>query len=109
MTATAPALEKLKPNPAWASLPLFDRKGWKRVRFRDVVESIGERAEPKDAQEEIYLGLEHLSPQCRHIWCWGKGRDVTGTKLRFRQGDIPPLDHQRCKIKFLYLALLFSP
>ncbi len=51
-------------------------------------ESIGERAEPKDAQEEIYLGLEHLDPQCLHIRRGGKGSDVTGTNQRFRNGAI---------------------
>ena len=40
----------LKPNPAWASLPLFDRTGWKRMTFGEFAESIGERAEPKDAE-----------------------------------------------------------
>ena len=44
--------------------------------------------EPKDAQEEIYVGLEHLDPQCLHIRRWGKGSDVIGGKLRFRKGDI---------------------
>jgi restriction endonuclease S subunit len=78
----------LKPNPAWASLPLFDRTGWKRMAFGEFAESIGERAEPKDAQEEIYVGLEHLDPQCLHIRRWGKGSDVIGGKLRFRKGDI---------------------
>jgi restriction endonuclease S subunit len=58
------------------------------MAFGAVAESIGERAEPKDAQEEIYVGLEHLDPQCLHIRRWGKGSDVTGTKLRFRKGDI---------------------
>jgi restriction endonuclease S subunit len=58
------------------------------MAFGAFAESIGERAEPKDAQEEIYVGLEHLDPQCLHIRRWGKGRDVTGTKLRFRKGDI---------------------
>jgi hypothetical protein len=33
MTATLPSLPNLKPNPAWASLPLLDRTGWKRVWF----------------------------------------------------------------------------
>lgn len=80
--------QTLQPNPAWASLPLFDRTGWKRMAFGAFAESIGERAEPKDAQEEIYVGLEHLDPQCLHIRSWGKGSDVTGTKLRFRKGDI---------------------
>ena len=87
MTATS-MRPNLKPNPAWASLPLFDRAGWKRMAFGEFVESIGERAEPKDAQEEIYLGLEHLDPQCLHIRRWGKGSDVIGGKLRFRKGDI---------------------
>jgi restriction endonuclease S subunit len=88
MTATPPSLANLKSNPAWASLPLFDRTGWKRMAFGDFAESIGERAEPKDAQEEIYVGLEHLDPQCLHIRRWGKGSDVIGGKLRFRKGDI---------------------
>ena len=84
---TSPLLN-LRPNPLWASLPLFDRTGWKRMAFGAFAESIGERAEPKDAQEEIYVGLEHIDPQCLHIRRWGKGSDVTGTKLRFRKGDI---------------------
>jgi hypothetical protein len=88
MTASLPSLANLKPNPAWASLPLFDRTGWKRMAFGEFAESIGERAEPKDAQEEIYVGLEHLDPQCLHIRRWGKGSDVIGGKLRFRKGDI---------------------
>ena len=29
-------------NPDWAKLPLFDRKGWKRVRFGDVVDNLNE-------------------------------------------------------------------
>ena len=33
MTATLPSLAAMKPNPAWASLPLLDRTGWKRVWF----------------------------------------------------------------------------
>lgn len=88
MTAALPSLAKLKPNPDWASLPLFDRTGWKRMAFGEFAESIGERAEPRDAQEEIYVGLEHLDPQCLHIRRWGKGSDVIGGKLRFRKGDI---------------------
>ncbi|MBP6782154.1 MAG: restriction endonuclease subunit S [Verrucomicrobiales bacterium] len=88
MTSVAPLIGSLKSNPAWASLPLFDRTGWKRMAFGDFAQSIGERAEPKDAQEEIYVGLEHLDPQCLHIRRWGKGSDVIGGKLRFRKGDI---------------------
>jgi type I restriction enzyme, S subunit len=88
MAASLPSFAILKPTPDWASLPLFDRTGWRRMAFGDFAESIGDRAEPKDAQEEIYVGLEHLDSQCLHIRRWGKGSDVTGTKLRFRKGDI---------------------
>lgn len=88
MTATLDYKEKLTPNCDWASLLLFDRTGWKSMAFEEFAESIGELAEPKDAQEEIYVGLEHLDPQCLHIRRWGKGIDVTGTKLHFRKGDI---------------------
>ena len=88
MKAALPSLEKLKPNSDCAALPLFDRTGWKRMAFGEFAESIGERAEPRDAQEEIYVGLEHLDPQCLHIRRWGKGSDVIGGKLRFRKGDI---------------------
>jgi hypothetical protein len=72
MTASFTSFAKLKSNLAWASLPLFDRTGWKRMALGDFAQSIGERAEPKDAQEEIYVGLEHLDPQCLHIRRWGK-------------------------------------
>ena len=88
MSASLSGLKSPKPNPAWAKLPLFDRKGWKRMAFGDFAQSNGERAEPKDAQEEIYVGLEHLDPQCLHIRRWGKGSDVIGGKLRFSKGDI---------------------
>jgi hypothetical protein len=47
MTATLPSLARLQPNPAWTSLPLFDRTGWKRMAFGQFAESIGERAESK--------------------------------------------------------------
>ena len=33
MTTALPKLEKLKPNPNWAKLPLFNRKNWTRLRF----------------------------------------------------------------------------
>lgn len=79
---------RLKPNPDWAKLPLFNRTGWRRMAFGEFAESIGDRAEPKDAQEENYVGLEHLASQCLHIRRWGKGSDVIGGKLRFRKGDI---------------------
>jgi len=88
MMGAFPSLDGLRPNPDWAKLPLFDRKGWKRMPFGAFAESINERVEPSDAAEEIYVGLEHLDSQNLHIRRWGKGSDVIGTKLRFRKGDI---------------------
>lgn len=47
-----------------------------------------ERAEPSEAADEIYVGLEHIDPQDLHIRRWGKGSDVIGTKLRFGKGNV---------------------
>jgi len=58
MNATGLTQFVTRPNPAWASLPLFDRTGWKHITFGEFAESIGDQAEPKDAQEKIYVGLE---------------------------------------------------
>lgn len=88
MIEALPSLDGLRPNPDWAKLSLFDRKGWKRMPFGAFADSINKRVEPSDAAEEIYVGLEHLDPQNLHIRRWGKGSDVIGTKLRFRKGDI---------------------
>lgn len=33
-------------------------------------------------------GWSTWTPQCLHLRRWGKGSNVTGTKLRFRKGDI---------------------
>lgn len=82
------SFDGLRPNPDWAKLPIFDRKGWKRMPFGAFADSINERVEPIDAADEIYVGLEHLDSQNLHIRRWGKGSDVIGTKLCFRKGDI---------------------
>lgn len=77
-----------RPNPDWAALPLFDRTGWRRLKFGSFAISVNEHVEPADAAEAIYVGLEHLDSGSLHIRRWGKGSDVIGTKLRFRKGDI---------------------
>ena len=78
----------LNPNPAWAKLPLFNRKNWSRLRFGDIVENVNERVEPSTAAEAIYVGLDDLDSGSLHIRRWGKGSDVIGTKLGFRKGDV---------------------
>src|SRR5712691_5091104 len=69
--------------PAW-----IKRDDWKRIPLGEFAQSVNERVEPSQAGDEIYVGLEHLDPQDLHIRRWGKGSDVIGTKLRFRQGDL---------------------
>ena len=61
---------------------------WKRLPFGAFAESIGDRVEPANAANEIYVGLDDLDSGSLHIRRWGKGSDVIGTKLRFRKGDI---------------------
>jgi restriction endonuclease S subunit len=85
---TAPAISKLRINPDWAKLPLFDRKGWKLLPFGTFTESVNERVEPANAAAEIYVGLDDLDSGDLHVRRWGKGSDVIGTKLRFRKGDV---------------------
>ena len=87
MTATLPSLTNLKPNPAWATLPLFDRMGWKRVRFGDVVENCNETCEPAEAGLERFVAMEHLEPGSLHVRSWGNVADGRTFKRRCRWGD----------------------
>jgi type I restriction enzyme S subunit len=77
------------PNPDWAKLPLFDRKGWKHVRFDDVVENINETERNlSEAGIERYIGLEHLEPGSLHIRTWGNVADGTTFTRRCRPGQV---------------------
>jgi type I restriction enzyme S subunit len=88
MTATLPLLAKLKPNPAWAALPLFDRTGWKRVRFGDVVENCNETCDPAEAGLERFVAMEHLEPGSLHVRSWGNVADGTPFTRRCRPGQV---------------------
>ena len=79
----SPAPTIVKTLPTW-----FKCSEWRRLPFGVFADSVNERVEPADAAEEIYVGLDDLDPRSMHIRRWGKGSDVIGTKLRFRQGDI---------------------
>jgi type I restriction enzyme S subunit len=78
----------LKPNPAWASLPLFDRTGWKRVRFGDVVENCAETCDPAEAGLERFVAMEHLEPGSLHVRSWGNVADGTTFTRRCRPGQV---------------------
>ena len=71
MKSVAPNLADLKPNLEWASLPLFDRTGWKRVRFGDVVKQLKEQVNPEADGIERYVAGEHMETENIHIRKWG--------------------------------------
>jgi hypothetical protein len=52
----------LRVNPDWAKLPLFDRKGWKRLPFGAFADSVNERVEPADAADEVQLETSSARP-----------------------------------------------
>ena len=84
----AERLDVLRVNPDWAKLPLFDRKGWKRVRFDEVVENLNETCDPTESGIERFIGLEHLEPGSLHIRSWGNTSDGTTFTRRCRPGQV---------------------
>jgi type I restriction enzyme S subunit len=88
MTRARPISHQFHANPDWAKLPLFDRKGWKRVRFGDVVENINETCDPEEAGLERFIGLEHLEPGSLHIRKWGDVADGTTFTRQCRPGQV---------------------
>lgn len=63
MKSPVPTLSDLRPNPLWLELPLFDRTGWKRVRFGDEVENCNESCDPAEAGLERFVAMEHLESE----------------------------------------------
>ncbi|MEI7948087.1 MAG: restriction endonuclease subunit S [bacterium] len=88
MTRARPILHQFHASPDWAKLPLFDRKGWKRVRFGDVVENINETCDPEESGLERFIGLEHLEPGSLHIRKWGDVSDGTTFTRQCRPGQV---------------------
>lgn len=86
MSAVADKLPAI--NPDWAKLPLFDRKGWKRVRFGDVVENCAETCDPAEAGIERVIAMEHLEPGSLHVRSWGNAADGTTFTRRCRPGQV---------------------
>ena len=80
--------KKLTTNADWASLPLFDRTGWKRVRFGDVVENCAETCDPEEAGLERFVAMEHLEPGSLHVRSWGNVADGTTFTRRCRPGQV---------------------
>lgn len=91
MPATLPSLSNLKPNLDWASLPLFDRSKWQRVRFGDVVKQMKEQVDPEADGIERYVAGEHMETDNVHIRKWGTvGDGYLGPAFirGFRKGQV---------------------
>lgn len=68
--------------------PEKQRAGWRTLPFGEAVRNITDRAEPTAADSEFYVGLEHLDTGSLTVRRWGSERDLEGTKLRMRKGDV---------------------
>src|SRR5665648_253353 len=66
----------------------LDPSKYKISKFGDMAFNISERVKPSDTDLDIYVGLEHLDPECIHIRRSGIPSDVKGIKLRVYPGDI---------------------
>ena len=66
----------------------IDKTHWKKYRFDEMVQNIAERVEPSQTDLDVYVGLEHIDPDCLHLSRHGHPSDVEGTKLCFYKGDI---------------------
>ena len=60
----------LKISLDWAKLPLFERKGWKRVRFGDVVRVLKEHIDPALGEVDRHVAGEHMETENVHIRNW---------------------------------------
>lgn len=63
-------------------------EGWKMVKFGDIAKHISKRVEPTETDLEVYVGLEHLDPDCLKIKRHGVPSDVAGQKLFVKKGQI---------------------
>jgi len=78
-------------TPNRLGLNLFDRKGWKKVRFGDVVKMLKEQVDPQSGEVERYVAGEHMETENIHIRKWGTvGDGYLGPAFirRFRKGQV---------------------
>jgi len=90
-TSTDTVADRLQLNPDWAKLPLFDRKGWTKVRFGDVVRVLKEQVDPVADGVERYVAGEHMETENVHIRTWGTvGDGYLGPAFirGFRKGQV---------------------
>ena len=62
---------------------------WQKVRFDQICKNISNRIDdPKQADTDYYVGLEHLDSEEPKILRHGSPNDIGATKLRFKSGQI---------------------
>jgi hypothetical protein len=84
-------LRALQVNPDWTKLPLFDQKGWKRVRFEDGVCVLKEQVDPASGEVDRYVTGEPMETETSHIRRWGTvGDGYLGPAFirRYREGQV---------------------
>ena len=66
----------------------LDPSKYRTYKFVNMAFNISEHVDPSDTDLDIYVGLEHLDPECIHIRHRGVPSDVKGIKLRVYPRDI---------------------
>jgi type I restriction enzyme S subunit len=63
--------------------------GWERKMLGDLCDETRETVLPESLEPDTpYIGLEHMPRRSITLNEWGKSKEVTSTKHRFRDGDI---------------------
>lgn len=88
MSKETTTLDRLRPSADWAKSPLLNRKGWKAVRFGDVVDNLNETCDPEHAGLDRFIGLEHLEPGSLHVRQYGRIADGITFNRRCRPGQV---------------------
>lgn len=66
----------------------LDKSNWLTFRFDQIAQKISETVDPKTADVETYVGLEHLDEESIHLKRNGIPSDVSGGKLKCYPGDV---------------------
>ena len=68
---------------------MSNNNSWQKVRFYEICKNISDRIDdPKQADTDYYVGLEHLDSEDPKISRHGSPQDVSKTKLLFKSGHI---------------------
>ncbi|TKB49936.1 restriction endonuclease subunit S [Ferrimonas sediminicola] len=81
-------------------------EGWGGGHFGELTDNIRDSAKPDTiADDEHYVGLEHVDRKSLSLARWGYGRDVDSNKSQFQKGDVlfgklRPYFHKVCIAPF---------